>query len=593
MSSLRVKVQFTEEILQYGRPKVETVLKFIYHLEAASSKTIGDLIKVLQDRINRELSTQHKQIVELVTGDDYVLTKSDICSNVLKDNDLIICVDLKKFAYDHFSTLDLAKSWLEIKEHDPSDNHEKTIQVGLSNIMKLYVRLRGTTNNYGLCLFDIHQLIDIATHKPKNTLIARIDNSDDYNETTDAEWFLESQWEYDANSNNQLFVICNMKVGSEDNVISKKLQILLNHSRMRIKKGEITDLSDANTGLILTDEQRQRLKELVAKFPPPKRSGPQIDTRKWQNLKVTKHECEGDSSIRMAYGNTNTVNTYQDFHLAEGSTFQLEFIITHIIFSKKSSVLPEILNQKRSQANEKSVSVSSLTVFHQMHDGGWKECENIAIAPMSVRNEEPRWLTDSIINIQPDKLVSYIIRGCIQIKGNPGLNNSARARLPKSLPQPFKLKIVVTDSTEKQSSLVVEKVDPPLILTTRESFMQEYQSEIKELICFIYADDCEYDERIFLAIYISQKNELMIKGDGIYKSIFDRQGLRALQFHAKQNKITEYEFPEIQCRYNDNITKVTGLFDSETFLFYAIRVELSTLTSKAEETVFIPMEKIE
>ncbi|CAF1946616.1 unnamed protein product [Rotaria magnacalcarata] len=131
-------------------------------------------------------------------------------------------------------------------------------------------------------------------------------------------------------------------------------------------KGEITHLSgDNHDGKTLTDQQRERLKELASKLPPPKQTGPHIALNEMLNLKSTRHECEGESSIRMTYGNTNTVTTYQDAVIREDNTFRQHFVIAHIIFSKKPTNLPEILQQKRSTQIEKSVSVASLTVFYQ------------------------------------------------------------------------------------------------------------------------------------------------------------------------------------------------------------------------------------
>ena len=46
-----------------------------------------------------------------------------------------------------------------------------------------------------------------------------------------------------------------------------------------------------------------------------------------------------------------------------------------------------------------------------------------------------------------------------------------------------------------------------------------------------------------------------------------------------------YQFEEQEC-------KVYALFDAETWLFYAIRAELSTKTSRTEETIFVPIEKM-
>jgi len=96
--------------------------------------------------------------------------------------------------------------------------------------------------------------------------------------------------------------------------------------------------------------------------------------------------------------------------------FSEYFVITHIIFSKKSFLLPEILQQKRSTSIDKSVSLTSLTVLYQTHDESWRECQNIVIESIVTRNEEPKWLTNSVVNIELDKLISFTTKGCIQIK---------------------------------------------------------------------------------------------------------------------------------------------------------------------------------
>ncbi|CAF2127578.1 unnamed protein product [Rotaria magnacalcarata] len=428
-----------------------------------------------------------------------------------------------------------------------------------------------------------------------DNLIARLDNTHDYEQTSSSfDWFLEAKWEYNSISNKELFIICNLKAGSDDEVFSEKLSILLDHSRVRMKKGEITHLSgDNHDGKTLTDQQRERLKELASKLPPPKQTGPHIALNEMLNLKSTRHECEGESSIRMTYGNTNTVTTYQDAVIREDNTFRQHFVIAHIIFSKKPTNLPEILQQKRSTQIEKSVSVASLTVFYQVHDGSWRECQEIAIAPIAIRNEEPKWLADSVINIEPDKLFSFTIRGSISIRDEAGRDNQARQRIHKSLPQPFKLKIVINDSVGKQCSLVVEHLNKPLDLITRESFRKSYQSSISELVGFTYADDCETDERIYMAIYINTENQVVVKTGGTYTYTFTRQGIRTMEFTAKQNQTPEVDLDYIRQRNSRHDSRAFALFDPETYMLYAFRLEVSTVTSKTEETILIPIEKID
>ena len=91
----------------------------------------------------------------------------------------------------------------------------------------------------------------------------------------------------------------------------------------------------------------------------------------------------------------------------------------------------------------------------------------------------------------------------------------------------------------------------------------------------------------------NKKNELLIKSYGVSDGVYDRRGLRALQFYAKQNNITEYSFDEVNYTQGDNSLDVKGLFDPETFIFYGVRIEISTKTSHTEETIFVPLDKID
>ena len=588
-SSIRIKVQLGTEPDNNSYEQNRPLLKFIFIIESPSQKTIGELIRILQKHINQNFLNQDIQLVQLTTHDGFLLLKSDHCTDVLKDNDHILCIDMPTYVQQINATIDSDNTWLELRQHDASDNIEKWIQIGLNTFGKLFVSLYGNDNNFGVYVFSVVELITIASEKRRGKnveLIGRLSSPDD--------WFAEAKWEYETTSNKDLFIVCNLKVASNDEVYSEKLHLRLDSSRMRVEKGEATRLSgEKNGGTGLTEQQRQRWKELTSKLPPAKRTGPQINLNINENLKLSRYECDGESSIRMAYGNTNVVNTYQDMRSDEDGTIRQHFVITHIIFSKKPLVLPEILQQKRATPADKPISVASLTVFYQSPDGAWRACEDVAIAPITVRNEEAKWLTDSVINIEPDKLVSFAIRGWISTKGELGRDNQTRARVHKSLPQPLKLKIVVTDSFNRQCSLIVEQLNKPLELITRESYLRSHRSDINELVGFVYVDDCENDERIHMAIYLDNSNNLVIKTPGSFSGLYGRAALRTMEYNAKQNKSTEVSIEQLSYQYYSNEAKAIALHDPETFLLYAIRIELTTKTSKSEETFALPIEKIQ
>ena len=423
--------------------------------------------------------------------------------------------------------------------------------------------------------------------------IDRFDHTHVLNPALPIDWFVESKWEYDPVSNRTLSVICNLKIGSDDKVYSNRLRLHLDESSMSIRRGDVDCLSDDITdGSVLTDQQRSRLEELAKHIPPPKRTGPEISLRSYETLKLIKHECEGDSSIRMSVGNTNTVVSNQDSRTSSEKLFRQYVTITHIIFSKKPVILPEILQQKRTGPVEKPVSAMNINLLYQTHDGGWRECQDVAIAPIAMRNEEPNWLVDSVLNIEPDKLISITIRGSIKIKGEPGRDNQSRSRVHKSLPQPFKLKIVVTDSFGKQCSLVIEQINRMPDLPTRETFLKANQSSVSDLLAFVYADDCEVDDRTYTAVYVNSEGQLVFRSSEGSSRLYGRKSLKTMEFNAKQNHSSELLFDGLHRVWETEESKVMALFDPETYLFYAARVELATKTTRCEETIMIPIDKI-
>ena len=56
------------------------------------------------------------------------------------------------------------------------------------------------------------------------------------------------------------------------------------------------------------------------------------------------------------------------------------------------------------------------------------------------------------------------------------------------------------------------------------------------LLSFLYANDCDNDERICMAMYISNEGGLVIKKYDSPYATFDRKALPMLEFHAKQAK---------------------------------------------------------
>jgi len=572
-TTIRLKVQVgSDENNQYDRNPIQ-ILKFIYIIESPFQKTIDDLCHDLQTYINEHYLPTNIEILRLTTVDGFQFNRFDKCSNVFQNNDHILCIDMKAFVLEVYPTIDFDSPWFVMKQHDPSDDKEKSIQIGLNNFARLYVRFWVDPDRNSIYLFNFLDLMKINREQKKN-LIGRLE---------DTEWFLEAQWNYEKD----LSIICKMKIGAEDQIYSNKIHIQLNQKEKQIEQGEIISLSNETNDqqTTRTEQQQKRLKELIANLPPPQRSGPQINIRPPSaNVKLSKYDCEGESSIRMAVGNTNTITIYQNNRQHNEEFFRQYFTISHIIFSKKAQILPEILQQKRSQPADKPVSVMNVAVLYQTHDEAWHESQNVAIAPTTVRNEEPKWLAESIINIEPDKLVSFTISGSISVKGESGQDAQSRRRSHKSLPQPLRLKIVITDNFTRQCFLIVEQLNPPLNLITRQSFMKDNQSNISELIAFVTVDDCETDERLAAMMYFNREKALVIKNSDSRYQTFEQKTIRTMEFNARKARTAEVEFEFLSYKYQFNACTITGLFDNESYSLYAVRFQLSTRTSKTDET---------
>ncbi len=81
---------------------------------------------------------------------------------------------------------------------------------------------------------------------------------------------------------------------------------------------------------------------------------------------------------------------------------------------------------------------------------------------------------------------------------------------------------------------------------------------MNELIAFVYADDCEYDERIYTAVYIDKDHNRLVIGDRGRCAYMDKAQIRTVQFNAKKQGKTEepIEFIETSDK------KAISLFDS-------------------------------
>jgi len=274
-------------------------------------------------------------------------------------------------------------------------------------------------------------------------------------------------------------------------------------------------------------------------------------------------------------GKNRNVHANQEWFQRDGKFLNYFFVPT-LVFQNTS---------------KEPISILELTGEYEDCEGNWCECENVTIgSTASDHATQYQWLPSTTVNLEPLKLTTFAVRIDVQVHGEPGSTNEQRSRAHKSLPQPFKIRLHLQDTEGKTASLIVEQLNDPLVLPTKERIAKQFGYE--DIIAFVYADDCNKDERYWVAVYYEDKSKLRFSfGHSLSSSetkYLDTWLIRKFCNEAKKSGLTEIVLTE----WNHDWRTMTALFDKETFILFGVRVELKTNTSKTIETILLPLDKI-
>ncbi len=298
-----------------------------------------------------------------------------------------------------------------------------------------------------------------------------------------------------------------------------------------------------------------------------------IKTKSFDQMKLTKHVYVGDSAVRLILlGNAeNQVYANQEY-LARNGNFLNHFFIPKLIFKNTS---------------KEPISVLEITAQYEDTDGTWRDCQNVKISPAATSY---KWLPNTKVNLGPLKAIRFALRVDVQVNGKPGLDNEHRARAHKNLPQPFRIRLHLQDAENKTVTIIVEQLNGPLELPTKEKLMEKWN--YTDVIAFVYADDCDADERYWALVHCEEKYKLRFSfGNSLSYSetkYLDPWLIRQLYNEAKKNALTEIILADWNNEWRTNV----ALFDEKTFNLYGFRIELTTATSKTIETILLPLDKI-
>ncbi|CAF4466677.1 unnamed protein product, partial [Didymodactylos carnosus] len=152
--------------------------------------------------------------------------------------------------------------------------------------------------------------------------------------------------------------------------------------------------------------------------------------------------------------------------------------------------------------------------------------------------------------------------------------------------------IIVEDTDNKECSLIVEQQNIARELPTKENCISHWSEKdsgdgLREIIAFVYADDCERDKRAFVSMYIANNGNTNIRcGNDVGRSgqiwYLSNERVQSSQSDARETDVNEIP---IEVQYGN----VLALFDPENgYRLYAIQIEITTATSKTVQTLLLP-----
>jgi len=162
-------------------------------------------------------------------------------------------------------------------------------------------------------------------------------------------------------------------------------------------------------------------------------------------------------------------------------------------------------------------------------------------------------------------------------------------RMHHSLPSPLRVRITVDDKKSKSSQIVIEHINEPLEIMTKEK--RESSDQLKRDF-WLHADDTEAEERVWCElVYVQNEKRLQISSKPADKQKWMYQSdLNYYIYLAKKDGKQEFEIEELTTKDEARgySQRVVALVDVEQSWAYALRFELRTNTSSAVGHYLLP-----
>jgi len=224
----------------------------------------------------------------------------------------------------------------------------------------------------------------------------------------------------------------------------------------------------------------------------------------------------------------------------------------------------------------------------------WSDAAEVYIGSRTgTWNHDWNWKGGSKFVVPGNDVVKISLRASFKMNAKEIACSDRTRRTHKSLPQPMKLKAILTTADNKTKTIEFEQINTePLDLPTLESRRAVNAKENKEIVKFWTIDDLESDERVYLEILAKQESngyEYVPVGmpDNKGKYVYNSD-INPLVHAAKQTKPEEVPFPDLG--YDNKGIKITTsiLVDWTIEKAYALKFTAQSRTSSFTDYYLLP-----
>jgi len=489
------------------------------------------------------------RVVELRTTDQFLVSPRDVIQDVLEDGERYIALDYDTWqAAEEKNCTDINNKWAEIVAEDYEDDTPKWIQVGLHPFNKIYVKIgtgwpNGKTKKLvRLEIFDVDALRYFS--KDGQVLIAS-------KEAEDKKWSVEAYFTVEKGTAKEIMISAR---SSSDRVATVK-RIGIKFTGNKIVKGA------ENIGKV----DGEVFDPSKYKVDPPVYEGPVLSSAVLNPTEPPKQDPKSTqidgSALELTY--TNIMEPDQTW--GSGSFNNL---FNFVIGTSNRTTNP--------------ISVVKVHVDYKNHEGAWVPCDEVYTG-VRRRYWDYSWYNENKFKLEPKSQFDVAIRAVIAVKAD---TYTARRRAHKSLPQPLRFRATLEDIDGGKSTIEFDQYNVELNVATKEE--KEKETNYKKNIFWIHCDDPELEGRSWAmaGITTDQKNfELKFDGKSYYISA---STATKIAYKAVKEKKAEYpmeDLPKPHAKWGINVFYLVDLAKQIT---YGMKVELTTLTSKAVGSFILP-----